>query len=507
MDLFQENIFVVGPQASGMSFIGREQDIKDLETSIFAGVGAVHLVGPTRIGKSSIVSYVFDKNREYPNRICVQMSMGESLDAYDFWKTLAIEIREQIRDHEFWNKTFERLYKELEDNVDSSSKEWFADYRGPLKNILKQIQKSGFRLVLGLDEFDSVERLFGQESHYFQLLRSIYSEPMCATSGVIVSRRRLQLFEAQCKDVSTYHGVFREKTLYAFSDKDMDAFYDTLSLYNIRLSPGAKKKFSQYTGRLPYLCCMFAERMVSHHAGGENLSDKDVVVIFKECLPQVDRYYEDLIDRLEADNYTEIVFYLSIGSKIPNVTKRHIDNLTTMGVLVPEEKGDSIQYYAYSKDFMTYFRTRTLKLPIWETMTLSEKKIKTIFKKEYPLLDDITYEKLLSESGDAIMRKIDREYPEIGLNWRQIKGYCEDLAAHKDNPTILDVLTLSKIVGVILDKWTTKFHQYFAGDDSWKLKLEYIKKMRNPMAHAMIDYIDQQELAVCMQYCNEIIHL
>lgn len=507
MSALEENIFVVGPQATGMSFLGRKDEIIDLERSIFGGVGAIHLVGPTRIGKSSLVSVVFDRNRNRAKHICVQLSMGECSDAYDFWHTLAAEIREQISINELWNKNTERLFSELDSNVKSSSSNWFTDYRGPLKNILKQLEKSGFRMVLAIDEFDSVERIFGQNSHYFMLLRSIFNEPSCVTSGVIVSRRRLHLLEAKCPDISTFHGVFRELPLRAFNDKDMEIFYDTLGLYDIKLSSGAKRKIERYTGRMPYLCSMFAERMVSHNADGANISENEIVEIFKECLPQIDRYYEDLIERLDYDDHTEIVFYLSIGSKLPNVTKRHIRNLVTMGVLIPDNSSDIEQYYAYSKDFMTYFRTRTLKLPTWETMTLSEKKIKAIFAREYPRLAEVSYGDIQYDSKGAIEKEIAKLYPELNLNWRQIKGYCEDLAAHKENPTIIDVLTLSKVVGIILDRWDDRFHVYFSGDDSWKMKLAYIKKLRNPMAHAMVEYIDQEELAVCLKYCDEIIHM
>ena len=163
--------------------------------------------------------------------------------------------------------------------------------------------------------------------------------------------------------------------------------------------------------------------------------------------------------------------------------------------------------YAFSQDFMAYLCMRPLKLPVWETMTSSEIKIKKIFQHEYPKLAAITYQILISDGGTSAMSSIDEEYPELHLNWHQVKGYCENLSAHKNCPTVIDVLTLSKVIDVMLNTWDSRFYRYFPGSEDWKFKLGEIKKLRNPLAHAQLEYIDEKELAICMKYCDEIIHM
>jgi hypothetical protein len=39
------------------------------------------------------------------------------------------------------------------------------------------------------------------------------------------------------------------------------------------------------------------------------------------------------------------------------------------------------------------------------------------------------------------------------------------------------------------------------------MKLETIKKVRNPMAHAQVEHVTAEELAACMKYCEEIIRM
>lgn len=507
MKMLEENLFVTGPVAAGASFFGRKTQIAELESIIFAGVGSRHVVGPTRIGKTSLVERVFERNRSYPNRLRVQINMGECDHAFDFWITLASAIEEQIYAAELWNSAFARYYEIIHNLTDSPNAEWWTPYKIQLKNVLSAVKDSKYRLVLALDEFDSVEHLFGQKSNYFQLLRSIYSEGKCATSGVLISRRRLHLFEAKCPAISTFHGVFPEMTVLPFSKEEMEEFYEALKLYDINLSSGGKKRLERYTGNMPWLCCMLGEQMVIHRQKVDSWGDKEIDAIFKNLQPQFDRHYRDLIARLEEDGHIDCVYYLSIGAKVPNLTDRELENLTVMGVLIPEVKNGVTHYYAFSRDFMSFFRLEPLKLPAWDTMTSSENRIKAIFKKEFPKLAEITYQDITGINADSVMNSINMDYPELALNWRQVKGYCEELSARKEQPTILDVLTLSKVISVIIDTWNSRFYRYFAGDETWKHKLEAIKKVRNPMAHAQIEFVSAEELAVCMKYCDEIIHM
>lgn len=503
----QENIFIVGPVASGDSFFGRLQQIEELEETIFAGVGSRNLIGPTRIGKTSLVNRVFERNRDYPNRLCVQMNMGSCDDAYDFWTTLASEIEEQIRNVDLWNPEFERYYRDLWDKATPQNERWWTVFKGQVKKIMMEVREQGYRLVLSIDEFDSVEKIFAQMPHYYQLLRSFYSEPAYATSGVLISRRRLHLFEATCPYISTFHGVFPEMALLPFSTGDMEVFYDNLNRYGIILSPDGKERLEYYTGNMPYMCCMFGQQAVAHRKTTECYGDQEINAVIKRCLPQINRHYDDLIARLEEDNHLQFIFYLSIDSKCPNITRRDIENMAAMGILIPKHKDGSSQYYAFSQDFMAYLRMRPLKLPVWESMTSSEMRIKAIFQQEFPKLAAITYQTLIGDDGASVMSSIDAEYPELHLNWHRVRGYCENLSAHKDCPTVIDVLTLSKVIDVMLNTWDSRFYRYFSGDENWKFKLGEIKKLRNPLAHAQLEYIDEKELAICMKYCDEIIHM
>lgn len=513
MKALDYNLFTVGGIPTGQAFIGRREPLEYLKNDVICKRAAANLVGPTRIGKSALINQLYEQNHDYPNRLFVRTSMGKFQTAFSFWRGLAQEIKRRLEPINIWGHnfgplfSFEVSFQKILLSLNSQDTEWFNTYQNEIENILEHIGKCGYQLVLTIDEFDAVERLFGQNSFYYQELREIYDSPQYATSGILVTRRRLQLFEAKCPYISTFHGVFNERMVTPFSDEDMKDFYARLSLYDIVVSGAGKERLAYYSGRTPYVCCMFANEMVNRIKSCQYYELPQIDFVFKQCLPKINRHYDDLISGLKEDNYLDFIYALSLDSKCPNITQRDIENMCTMGVLCPESVNAENQYYAVSKDFMTYLYLKPLKLPIWETMTSCEKQLKSIFQREFPELAAITYQQLQSVDGTMIMNNIDTKYPELHLNWTQVKGYCQNLSTRKEFPTVLDVLTLSKVVGIMLKTWNKRFFRYFGGDDSWKLKLEVVSSIRNPMAHAQMEYVTNDELAICMKYCNEILHI
>ena len=503
------NIFVVGKVAAGDSFFGREKEIQELSNLIFDGLGAVHLVGSTRCGKSSLVKAVYKKNSSKSKCLCVQISMAEITDAIDFWNTLANQIKKSLKKSNLWNDFFKVYYEEIDSlsDIKISNDKWYNQFRGFIKDILEEINDMDHKLILTIDEFDSVIRIFGNQPYHYQLLASIYADPDYSTSGVIISRRRLKLLEAECEHISTFHGKFSEMPLRAFSDQDMKNFYEVLALYDIEINDKAKKVFEDHTGRMPYMCCIFANKMVLN-GEGKFYNEDDIKNIFRECINKIDQHYEDLIKKLETDNYIEFISYLSIDSKIPKITPRDIENMKCMGVLSAEEKNNSVYYYSFSKDFMNYLKLRPLKnLDNWNIMIESEKKLKKIFGKEFSELNKITYDELNGINGDKIKIKIQKLYPKLKINWDLINTFGRNLSMRKDNATILDVMTLSSVINSITLNWDQKFAHYFDNNSAWKRNLELIRDVRNPMAHGQLDTITEEELAECMKYCNEIIRM
>lgn len=501
------NIFVVGPIAKGDSFIGREKEIKELEVIFSQYTSGIHLYGSTRIGKSSLADAVIRLHKNTPNRIVVKLVMSEHPDAFSFWHGLSRQMEKSIKGCGILDDLFDARFAEINELTNESG-------ITPLKEALYEVlyvlgESYGYILVLIIDEFDSVKRVFGDDTTHYQVLRTLYYEPDCYTSGMLISRMALKDIEKRNPNVSSFSGVFDEVPLKAFSRADMEAFYDKLSTCGVTVSENGKTALEYYTGRLPMLCCMLAKNMVLNKESYSEFDADAIRALFIEHQPKTEQYYSDLRDRLEADDLLEVAMYLAFGMQIPVMSKRRINNLMTYGILVTDESDGSQNsngYYVFSKDFMDYLKYMPLSLPVWETITMSEKKIKEIFSKEYERLSAIRFSEYGGRDKYKFEDEIDKQYPELSLDWNQIRSYGRNSTTYMQNPSIIDVLTLPYIIAVINRQWNTKFYRYF-GSNEWKDKLQKISNLRNPIAHAHIEYISPDDLAEGLACCNDVINL
>ena len=247
--------FLVGPQVCGNNFLGRREELRKLKALVFEGCGSVHLVGPNRIGKSSLVGQALLENADAEKQLHVKLCMGQMSDAFSFWYALFEGIKEAADRVSLWNEDLQHQMDRISD-LDENSKSWFRIFCSAYKQMAQEFHASGWRTVLIIDEFDGVKQVFGEKIHYYQFLRSIYSDPDYATCGIIISRRRLGLIEKNTSELSSFSNVFNEFPVKAFSDACMEEVYSSLENEGISLSGEAKEEFLYHTGKIPYLCSM-----------------------------------------------------------------------------------------------------------------------------------------------------------------------------------------------------------------------------------------------------------
>ncbi|MCD7856332.1 MAG: ATP-binding protein [Clostridiales bacterium] len=501
------NPFVVGKPVTGEAFIGREDILQVLSDGIFRDETNYVLVAPTRAGKSSVLYELLRRNRTVrPKVLMITLSMGDCNNSFAFWYILWQELRAEILRGNLWDSIFETQYNRLERLKPDPLGMWYTTMQLPLKNILERIGNKGFKVVLAIDEFDAAVSLFGQEGCHFQLLRSICYTPKYVGTCILASRRRLPMYEAACPGISTFHGIYIEKALYAFSKEDIELYYQILGNFGITFTEAGKKRLEYYTGRQPYLSSIFGHQMIENGPPDIACDRQEVDGIFKQCITTINTYYEDLRTRLKDDQHLEFIWYLAMGMRVPVATKQHYDNMENMGVLTRLDDGADAEWISYSRHFMDWLAMQPMNLPTWETITACEKKLKHIFALEFPILEETTYRSLNEEVKREVARQLSRE---IQLNWKTIDQYCGTRAVYQPNASLLDGMTLTWVVKTMDKLWNSHFVKYFsrAGGDNWKNKLTTISNLRCPIAHAGIEYISERDLAVCMKYCDEVIHL
>ncbi|MBQ2110967.1 MAG: ATP-binding protein, partial [Clostridia bacterium] len=260
----ENSIFVVGPIAAGESFIGRKKEIKDLEVIFGDSTAGIHLYGSTRIGKSSLAEAVIRLHKNDPDRIIVKLDMSQYPDAFSFWHGLARQLEKTLAAEGISDDLFDERFAEIKSFGPDSPMTYFNE---ALFDVLYALGETcGQRLVLIIDEFDAVKRVFGDDITNYQVLRTLYYEPECYTSGLLLSRMALQDIEKRNINISSFSGVFDEVPLKAFSDADMKEFYEKLARCGVGVTESGRKMLEYCTGRLPMLCCMLAKNMVLNRA-------------------------------------------------------------------------------------------------------------------------------------------------------------------------------------------------------------------------------------------------
>ncbi len=502
MDDKEKIEFAVGPQATDGSFLGRRKELEKLQKLVFSGHAALSLVGPTRIGKSSLVSRALKLNPAPEGQIRVKLCMGEMQSGFDFWTTLFRKLCRAVRHTDLWNEFLKEDLDTIE-GLEPGDTRWFLRCRSALDDLFAEVENADWSVLLIIDEFDGAQRVFGGDVASYQLLRSIYSDSAYCTHGILISRKPLSMLEKNVSDLSSFHGVFNEFPLKPFSDDSMEEVWRALKQHNIALTPEAKEAFLYYADRQPYLCSMFCSCMTARLSLTGTLDQDSIRTVFESCLPEINKHYDSLAGELQSDGFLEFAQALSLGIRPPRIGSRSWDAIRSTGELVQPE-GDAP--YFFTRDFMEYLREQPLNTPIWDSLTGCEQKLKAIFRRVYPALATTRYRELCARTDQESY--LEQQFPQMGLKWETIKNNGKGLVSRKTDASILDTLTLTFVTERIRDRWDTAFARFFPGDAAgWCKNLQQLGELRNAIAHGHIDYIETAELARLQELCRSVIAL
>lgn len=496
----KRNVFVVGPEATGDSFLGRKAEVEKLDEDIFLNEGTCHLVGVPRIGKSSLIKRVLSLHADEEDCLILKLTMGESKSAFQFWCGVWEGILSGLEEKGIPLTPFQPFLNQLQ-AIDEDDPKWYSRMNGPLKQLCRALGKNNLRLILVIDEFDAVLTVFGQDTWHYQLLRTLASEREHSITCVVISRRSLSLLEGRASILSTFHGVFPPQRILGFNERDMEEVYSTLAVYDIQLTDSAIDRMTYYTGNIPMLCCMLCKRLVDKYC--RETADADLIdELWRDSREEVHTYYDDLISRLRDDGFlNDLSSILFLKGKPVNRAMK--ERMEDMGILHSPASEDNP--YAYSQDFTTYLKLSKLDLPTWDLIIAVEEKLKELMVSEYPELMQDDFRDLSEEKFNKI-----NSATGLGLALKTVSDNCRKLIAHKDEIYLIDGLGFGFVLGRIMyeKNWKIRFSKRFPADDGdWYARLELIRKIRDPYAHGHAKYLSDGDLAQCNRYCEELIKL
>ncbi len=215
------NPFQVGSAVSPRALVGRARELRRLAGGILNGGQSAALVGEPRTGKTSLLRYLMaDETRqelfgEGGGNIRFQLldaqMLGAGFDPPGFWECCLSPLAEVVKQDEGLQSAWRTCRLEK-----------FGTF--VLERLFAQLQASGWRLALLLDEFDTVlHHPVLNQSEFYGGLRSLASRYE-SLALVIASRQSLNDLNRATQEFSRmgspYFNFLQEIDLGAFKEKE-----------------------------------------------------------------------------------------------------------------------------------------------------------------------------------------------------------------------------------------------------------------------------------------------
>ena len=487
-----DNIFQIGGQVSGASFIGRKKLLEKFRRIYLEESSRVckSIVGLTRIGKSSFACELFS---QIPDKIILIKEDLKEISSYaELWQDISFTLDEKLKEKNMMTLELNEYLSVLNSFNDVP---WIKFIRYVKKTFLK-IKEACFKVIILFDEFDYAQELFKNETKYYELFRTLFSSPEYNISALLISRRSLNIIEDATYQSSTFHGIFDPVQFPGFEDEDLKEFFSVFDRYGIKLEEEDRSTIEFYAGRLPYLLSILGHYIVDGYAFKN--TKVSIHELFMTKCRAINDYYRDCIKHLERDDDLKRIIPFVIGPNL-GVSKNDKDELISSGYLIVRNN----TFIPISEYFKSFLTVNKINFPLGVGITTVETRLKEIVKNENLCTNSLR----LNDQNTAaeFLTGI------IKLNEESINRYTNYITSDKKifcrDSTFLDVMSLNHVIKIVKLFWNSNFSKYFNNDplNTWGYKLDQCAKARNPVQHAHEDYYSETEKFEIDNYCKQII--
>ena len=505
-----DNIFVIGGQVTGESFIGRKKLLARFRNDFIDSSvpKAVSIVGLSKTGKTSFIKKVFENSVPAEVFYCyVDLSLRSSY--YAIWREVIEELNDFIAwlpDNRFPKNIRDSLNRRIEDVLDkvpdfNNLLEWDV-FSGNIIRIFKYLNKLRIKSILVFDEFDSAKTLISSDSdsgasgnlktQQFALFRTVFSAGEMNVFAITLSRRKLQTIEGGVQLSSSLSGVMEPVPFHGFEPEDVNEFYSVFrTKYGREFSPKEQERIKYYAGNLPYL--LFA----MGHSIADMLRDNqeiDIDSIFRERCKAINEYYDACTNAFENEEYLSKIISIVIGPNV-NLTKHDIDDFKNLGYIYHEDEG----YLCISKYFtFVHLSDKAREINIWDNIIMLERLLKNLIRLE--TLNII--ERFDIDRNESDVNKVEYAVARCAHINNEV---LESSKKFLYSGTFYETMSIYITIGIIKGHW--EFLKKYFGNrfyNDFKNRFYKIRKARNGIAHGheneCLTDADRKEVD---SYCQE----
>lgn len=477
----------------GGSFIGRAETLSTIRQRIIlsSSPGSLALIGPKRIGKSSVAwhSFMHPKAELHELRLLpVWLAMGTlCISPEDFFVALVKGADEELRALNLIDSELGRLSQMCIRDIAN-----WMDFIKNVKDYFVRLRSMGWRAVFVVDEFDYARAIFQTRPQAFQGIRELANNPASRVTFVTTSRRLLYEIERQADPSgSTLAGVLHPEYLRCFDDQELALLLGRLSSIEFPQSSQLISFTAHHSGGHPFLASQLAFHLAKRWLV-EGVADLDGAMR-DSTLGSLD-YYRDTIDLLKEEKSLETLLEVILGPVV-HATKADAYRLVDRGLIRPSNDG---YYCGFSEDFTDYLRTVARSVDLWPLWSQAECALRDCV--DY-ILRQTYHETLWADE----MAKTRPKLTPIVENWKRLLEREQKCLGPHASQNILDFAYPADLWQVM--KAHFKIFSGILGKDEahWEKCFTTLAMVRTRLAHNRPATVDQESRDHAEVYCRELI--
>jgi hypothetical protein len=461
----------------GPEFVGRHDHIRSIRSRTFTSLEAasISIVGPPRVGKSSLARHVIDRFATGGNArglifVPVWITVSGTESEQSLFRDLAAIVRGWLAEHGSHGDRLESAYQAL-----AVSATW-DDMRICLKTYLRQLRRSGYQVVAVLDEFDAARNTFTRSAP-FELLRSIAYEPEIRVALITTSRRMLsEIVQRSTAELSTFPQIFGLPVILGcFSEAELTALIARSPYQDEWLRQALLAWLLPETGGQPFLSSALLSVLHDQWAAdGPPVSPCEAETQFSDavatCGQLIVDHHEKMLELLREEGRLVKLLEVLFG---PQETAGPLDaeRMAREGILKKADDG----WAAFSESFHQYLSllegTRTS--DNWRLWQRTETGLRTALATA-----------LESAYGDLWQIKLKDSQPRLIQK-------CEDRREHArrafpdlaPDDNLLEYTYPQDLLDIMMMHWDQVAPAFGHSKEDWRQRVELVAKMRTPVAH------------------------
>jgi hypothetical protein len=465
-----------GAPVSTAEFVGRPDQIRAVRSRTFDSLEAasVSIVGPPRVGKSSLAKHVLDqfavgKNARGLTFVPIWITVSGFDSEQALFRELAYLTQVWLADQGIQIDRLRTRYDAVAGSVT------WDDMRMHLKTYLRQLRRSGFQVVAVLDEFDAARNIFNRSAP-FEFLRAIAYEPEVRVALITASRRTLaEIVIRSSAELSTFPQIFGlPVTLGCFNERELSALIERSPYADQRIQAALLALLSRETGGQPFLASMLLsvlhERWAASAGPELDALPRQFGDAVAACGQLIVEHHESMLELLrEAGRFTKLLEVL-FGPQ-ETVTLQDAQRMAREGIITETDTG----WMAFSESFQQYLLLDDTRTPddqrLWHR---TEPRLRAALAAALEHAYGEMWPIRLGESQAKLVRDCE-------ARWEHARQAYPDLAAPDE--TLLDYAYPKQLLEIIMVHWEQVAPALGHTRADWQTRLELVAKMRTPMAH------------------------